>query len=183
MTVQVDLVRTGTNADLRGSKITAPTTVQGRSAAFVDVGYYTAGPDVLVVMDATWTLIVYSFSDLVSQTTLQEIADGLTPLPFAATIEAPTIDPPRAGTVAELIDYEGPANLTGWLTMDSAGHAQFCESLAGDGGCEGATVDVDWATGNAAPPTDLIADGDRRVSDRALTLAGTLKGRMFYVGL
>lgn len=183
MSVQVDLFRTGTNADLRGSTITSSATVQGRTAAFVKVRYFTAGPDALVVMDATWTVMVSSFNDLVTTETLRQIADGMNPLPFAATVEAPTIEAPETGTVAELIDYEGPTNLTGWLTIDSTGRARFCESLADDGGCEGASVDIDWATANAAPPADLIATGDRNVSDRALTLSGTLKGRVLSVGL
>ncbi len=181
--VQVNLFRTGRNGDLRGSTITSPTTVQGRRAAFVNVRYFTDGPDALVVMDPTWTLMVSSFNKLVTTETFRQIADGMNPLPFAATVEAPTIDAPETGTVAELIDYEGPTNLTGWLTIDSTGRAQFCESLADDGGCKGASVDVDWATANATPPADLIANGDRSVSDRTLTLSGTLKGRVFSVGL
>ena len=183
MTVQIDLFRTGTNLDLRGSTITSPATVQGRKAAFVKERYRTSGPDLLLMMDATWSLTVTSYSDAVTTATLQRIADGLTTLPFAPTIDAPTIDAPRTGTVAELIDYEGPVILTGWLSIDSTGHAQFCESLANNGKCKGATVDIDWSTGSATPPADLTANGDRKVSDRAITLDGTLKGRLFYVGL
>ena len=183
MTAQIDLFRTGTNGDLPGSTITSPATVQGRSAAFVKERYRTSGPDALVMMDASWSLMVWSASDTVTTETLQRIADGLTTLPFAPTIDTPTIEAPRTGTVAELIDYEGPTILTGWLSIDATEHAQFCESLKNDGKCKGATVDIDWSTGSATPPTDLIANGDRKVSDRALTLAGTLKGRMFYVGL
>lgn len=183
MTVQIDLFRTGTNLDLRGSTITSPATVQGRKAAFVKERYRTLGPDLLLLMDATWSLTVSSFSDAVTTATLQRIADGLTTLPFASTIDAPTIDAPRTGTVAELIDYEGPVILTGWLSIDSTGHAQLCESLANNGRCKGMTVDIDWSTGSATPPGGLKSNGDRKVSDRALTLPGTLKGRLFYVGL
>jgi hypothetical protein len=181
--VEIDLFRTGTSGDLQGSRIISPATVQGRSAAFVKERYRTSGPDALLMMDASWSLMVWSYSDTVTTETLQRIADGLTTLPFAPTIDTPTIEAPRSGTVAELIDYEGPTILTGWLSMDAAEHAQLCESLKNDGKCKGATVEIDWSTGSATPPTDLIANGDRKVSDRALTLAGTLKGRMFYVGL
>ena len=79
--------------------------------------------------------------------------------------------------------HEGPAILTGWLSIDATEHAQFCESLKNDGRCKGATVDIDWSTGSATPPTDLIVNGDRKISDRALTLAGTVEGTLFYVGL
>ncbi len=183
MTAQINLFRTGTNGDLPGSTITSSATVQGRNAAFVKERYRTSGPDALLMMDASWSLTVWSASDTVTTETLQRIAHGLTTLPFAPTIDTPTIDAPRTGTVGELIDYEGPTILTGWVSIDATEHAQFCESLKNDGGCKGATVDIDWSTGSATPPTDLIANGDRKVSDRALTLAGTLKGRMFYVGL
>jgi hypothetical protein len=71
----------------------------------------------------------------------------------------------------------------GWLSFDSTRYAQFCESLANNGKCKGATVDIDWSTWSATPPGDLKSNGDREVSDRALTLALTLKGRLFYVGL
>ena len=182
-TVQIDLFRTGTNGDLPGSTITSPATVQGRSAAFVKGRYRTSGPDALLMMDASWSLMVWSASDTITTETLQRIADGLTTLPFAPRIDTPTIDAPRTGTVAELIDYEGPAILTGWLSIDATEHAQFCESLKNDGRCKGATVDIDWSTGSATPPTDLIVNRDRKVSDRALTLAGTLEGTLFYVGL
>jgi hypothetical protein len=181
--VEIDLFRTGTSGDLRGSTITSPATVQGRNAAFVKERYRTSGPEALLMMDASWSLMIWSYSDAVTTATLQRIADGLTTLPFAPTIDAPTIDAPKTGTVAELIDYEGPTILTGWLSIDATEHAQFCEALKNDGRCNGATVDIDWSSGSATPPTDLISRGDRKVSDRALTLAGTLKGRMFYVGL
>lgn len=181
--VHIDLFRTGTNNDLRGATITSPTTVQERNAAFVKERYRTSGPDALLMTDTGWSLKVWSYSDAVTTAALQRIADGLTTLPFASTIAAPTVDGPRTGTVAELIDYEGPVVLTGWLSIDSAGLARFCESLANDGKCSGARVDIDWATGSATPPTDLIANGDRKVSGRALTLPGTLKARTFSVGL
>ena len=181
--VEVNLFRTGTNSDLRGATITSAANVQGRKAAFVDVRYYSTGPDVLLIMDASWTLMVSSFNEAVSKDTLLQVAEGVTPLPFATTIDAPTIDAPRSGTVSELIDYEGPVNLTGWLTIDPTGHAQLCESLSTDGACKGAAVEIDWETGQATPPTGLLPKGDRQVSDQALTMAGTLKGRVFSVGL
>ena len=183
MSVQLDLFRTGTNSDLRGATTTSPTTVQGRSAAFVNERYRNSGPDALLVMDSTWTLKLWAANDVVSTDSIQQIAEGVTPLSFATTVDAPTVEAPKAGTIAELIDYEGPTRLTGWLTVEPSGRAQFCESLASDGGCEGSAVDVDWATCNARPPTDLIANGSRLVSGRALTLPGTLKGRLFNVGL
>ena len=81
------------------------------------------------------------------------------------------------GTLRQIADGMHP------LPFDSTGQAQFCESLADDGGCEGASVGIDWVTANATPPTDLIAKAGRNVSDRALTLSGTLKARVLSVGL
>ncbi len=180
---EINLFRTGTSGDLRGSTITSPTTVQGRNAAFVKVRSFSSGSDALVMTDPTWTLMLWTFDDAMTTDVLQRLANGLINLPFAPTIEPTTIEPPASGSVAELIDSEGPANVTGWLTIDAEGFSQFCESLSSSGGCHGSAVEVDWATGNARSPDGLVMHGDRQVSDRAITLSGVLKGRIFYVGL
>jgi hypothetical protein len=40
---------------------------------------------------------------------------------------------------------------------------------------------VDWSSGKSAPPTDLVAHGDARVSGNPVSLSGSAKVDIFFV--
>ena len=97
----------------------------------------------------------------------------------------PTLTPPPViGSVNNLIGQEGSATVTGWLVIDESGSAAMCDNLVDTATrCTSPFISIDWATGNAEPPTDLLARGTSSVSDGPITLTGSLKGNILFVGV
>jgi hypothetical protein len=167
----------------RGATIVGTTTVQGRTAVWT---HSTDQPDVqaLVVQDGSWTLVVQDLNSHLGRDGVERIANSLTPFPLADRVVAPVLPKAWTGQVADVFGKEGKAAVTGWLVIDGSGNATICDSLTNDGtGCSGPTMTVDWATGSSTPPTDLEAHGHSRVSTRPITLSGTAKYDVFYVGV
>ena len=92
--------------------------------------------------------------------------------------------PTFKGSVRELRGQEGGATLTAWLVVDAAGDAIMCDDLPPAATkCPGPTIAIDWASGGAQPPTNLVTRGSARVSNEPMTLHGSLKGDILYVGI
>jgi hypothetical protein len=99
-------------------------------------------------------------------------------------VAAPTLPAAWAGSVADVSGKYGKATVTGWLVIDSGGNATLCDQLDVNAhACAGPVMIVDWSTGNSQPPEDLVVRGDSRVSDGPITLTGTAKFDILYVGL
>lgn len=89
-----------------------------------------------------------------------------------------------AGSVSELLGRDGAARVTGWLLIDQSGVAVMCDDLADNATiCRSPSISIDWATGNATPPTDLVKRGANSASVEPITLTGSLKGNTLYVGV
>ncbi len=74
--------------------------------------------------------------------------------------------------------------MTAWLMIDPSGVAVLCDELPnGATACPTVTMGVDWATGGISPPTDLLPRGDVTVSVGAISLHGSLKSDILYVGV
>jgi hypothetical protein len=95
------------------------------------------------------------------------------------------ITPPvhLAGSVNELLGKEADATVTAWLLVDRSGVAVLCDDLPIVAtACPTPTISVDWATSGTARPTDLLPRGDVMVSVGPITLHGSLKIDILYVG-
>ena len=89
-----------------------------------------------------------------------------------------------AGSVAELLGKEGDATVTAWLLIDRSGVAVLCDDLPSVAtACPTVTMSVDWETSGIARPTNLLRRGDVMVSAGAITLHGSLKSDILYVGV
>ena len=89
-----------------------------------------------------------------------------------------------AGSVHELLGKEGDATVTAWLMIDRSGVAVLCDDLPSVAtACPTVTLGVDWATSGIARPTDLLPRGDVMVSVGAVSLHGSLKSDILYVGV
>jgi hypothetical protein len=90
--------------------------------------------------------------------------------------------PPIVGSVAAARGHVGTATITGFVVVDADGHGHMCDELKSDSVCRSPSIGVDWAIGNATQPA-LVTRGDTRVSATPLTLSGSLKDDVLYVGL
>lgn len=89
-----------------------------------------------------------------------------------------------AESVRDVLGRDGDATVTAWLLIDRSGVAVLCDDLPSDAtSCPTTTIGVDWAAGGSARPTDLLQRGDTRVSSAAITLQGSLKSDILYVGI
>jgi hypothetical protein len=88
------------------------------------------------------------------------------------------------GSVHDVIDNEGDATVTATLIIDPSGAAVLCDDLPPIWtSCVSAPLRVDWAAGNAKPPTGLTKRGAYSVSAGPITLSGSLKANTLYVGV
>jgi len=167
----------------RGAPTVGTTTVQGRPAIELKADGPSPTPT-LLMHDDQWLLVIQEFQPTVALDVLQHVADGLDPLPFAATMPPPTVPSVFVGSVSELHGQTGPATVTGWLVIDSAGHGHLCDALAADGvTCSDPSLAVEWSTGRQTPPTDLVRHGTTQVSSQPISLSGRLKEGFLYVGI
>jgi hypothetical protein len=104
---------------------------------------------------------------------------------FEVAMQDPPAPPAKlTGGVRDVLGKEGDATVTAWLLIDQAGAAAFCDDLPASAlSCPTPTLAVDWATGGATPPTDLVQRGPVRVSAAPITLRGSLKSDTLFVGV
>jgi hypothetical protein len=104
---------------------------------------------------------------------------------FTVALEDPPAPPATpTGGVRDVLGQEGYATVTAWLLIDQTGAAKLCDDLpATASACPTPTLAVDWATGGATPPPDLVQRGAVQVSTGPITLRGSLKVDILYVGL
>ena len=96
----------------------------------------------------------------------------------------PTEPQPFAGRVRDVLGQEGDATVTGWLLVDQTGAAELCDDLPPTAlTCPTPTIAVDWTYGGASRPSDLVQRGPVRVSTGPITLRGSLKIYILYVGI
>ena len=89
-----------------------------------------------------------------------------------------------AGSVRELLGTDADATVTAWLIVDQSGSAVLCDDLpAAATTCPSVTMAVDWDTGGTTPPTDLQQRGSVTVSAGPVTLHGSLKVDVLFVGI
>jgi hypothetical protein len=174
--VRVNLFRSGTDVGMRAYTISSMVTVQGRRAATIQLRHgEQAYARSLVMMDETWTLQIDSFYKSADEETIRRIAEGMKPLPFAATIPPPILETPPSGSESTLAGIDGPVTVSGWFSVAADGRAELCESLADDGTCVGDAFEIGWPM-NAEPPADLIPIGNRRVSPKRTMVSGYKSG-------
>ncbi len=103
------------------------------------------------------------------------------------TFSPPVVSTPTprlSGSVSELRGKDGNATITAWLLIDAAGAAVMCDGLPGDATtCPGPSIAVDWEAGGTKPPTGLALRDGVQVSDGPITLRGSLKVDILYVGV
>lgn len=134
--------------------------------------------------DDDWTLVIQDLHSDLGRDDVERIANSLTPFPLAGSVAAPTLPQAWCGPVADVLGHEGKAVVTGFLVIDGSGNSSICDKLNDNvEECSGPTMSVDWSTGNSAPPVDLVARGDSRVSAQPVSLDGTAKGDIFFVGI
>jgi hypothetical protein len=104
---------------------------------------------------------------------------------FTVALEDPPAPPATpTGRVRDVLGQEGYATVTAWLIIDQTGAARLCDDLPETASaCATPTLAVDWATGGATPPPSLVQRGAVRVSTGPITLRGSLKIDILYVGI
>jgi hypothetical protein len=104
---------------------------------------------------------------------------------FTVALEDPPAPPATpTGGVRDVLGQEGYATVTAWLLIDQTGAAKLCDDLpATASACPTPTLAVDWATGGATPPPGLVQRGAVQVSTGPITLRGSLKADILYVGI
>jgi hypothetical protein len=105
---------------------------------------------------------------------------------FTVVLEDPPAKPanPKGG-VQDVRGQEGDATVTAWLIIDETGAAELCDDLPATAStCPTPTIAVDWATGGTPPPSsDLVQRGAVHVSSAPITLRGSLKIDILFVGV
>jgi hypothetical protein len=171
--VLIQLVPTSSLERYRGSQQSGVTTVQGRSAVWVAPGLTGVGAPLLMLGDERWLLVLAASGAEVFMQTVQQIADGLSPLPFASSTAPPVIPAPYVGRVAELRDKEGPVIITGWMVSVGEARGRLCDELRADeASCGEPAMDVDWSSASNASPVAKV---------QHVTLRGNLKGGRLFV--
>ena len=104
---------------------------------------------------------------------------------FTVVLQDPPPKPATpTGGVHDVLGQEGYATVTAWLLIDKTGAGKLCDNLpATASSCPTPTLAVDWKTSGAAPPTDLVQRGTVRVSTGPITLRGSLKIDILFVGI
>ena len=104
---------------------------------------------------------------------------------FTVVLQDPPAPPATpTGGVREVLGQEGYATVTAWLLIDETGGAELCDDLPATAStCPTPALAVDWATGGATPPSDLVQRGAVRVSTGPITLRGSLKIDILFVGI
>jgi hypothetical protein len=176
--VQIRLFRTGSTLELVGATIVSDLQVGSRRAAFVrSRSGHSSASSSLVMMDPTWTLTVSDpFRGSVDDPTTQRIAERLTSLPFAESLDAPRFDPVRTGSVSSLAFYEGPATITAWVSVDKVGTLWLCDKLDSEGACVQPAIEAVWKRDGAGSPPDLVSQGMYRVSTGPLVFPVEILG-------
>jgi hypothetical protein len=104
---------------------------------------------------------------------------------YTVIVEDPPVKPANLkGGVRDVLGQEGDATVTAWLLIDQTGAAKLCDDLPPTAStCPTPTIAVDWESGGATPPSDLLQRGAVRVSNGPITLRGSLKVEFLYVGI
>jgi hypothetical protein len=144
------------------------------------------GPEpsrLIVVTDDTRRLVLRG-SATVTDADLVAALEALEPFPLTGAPTVPDVPGRLTGSVAELTGQEGAATVTGWLVVTSKGMYQVCDSVDREPTlrCTGPTFEVDASFIRWDPPP-TTAVGASRVSVDQVTLSGSLKGEILYLGV
>lgn len=158
-------------------------TVRGRPAALVAIPDDRPDSRLIVLSDTAKRLVIRATAN-VTDAELIAAVEGLEPFPLTGEATVPDIAGRLVGSVAQLAGQEGAATLTGWLVVAADGSYRLCETVERTPKlrCTGPSLEVD-ATFTHWDPPPLTPVGDGRVSVEPITVAGSLKGEILYIGV
>jgi hypothetical protein len=165
-------------------QVVARPTVRGWPTALVSVpDGGPAGSRLIVVADDTRRLVLRG-SPNVTDDDLVTAFGALEPFPLTGAPTVPDVPGRLTGSVTELIGREGAATVTGWLVLSSGGTYQLCDTVDREPTlrCAGPTFTVDTSFTHWDPPPTTAAGGGRISIDR-VTVSGSLKGEILYLGV